>query len=335
MTVMANFRMTVRMALVLLAALTFGLPCGMAAEGDKPGPKAAATTRPAKAPAGGDASAGVDFEQFVLNRSPVPVTRSRGAGPKSPGVAEALPADGSALSGRTCRLGAPNSQGWRSVVLDPVAGKGGPHARRVLPCRLLEQMEAVVSKRPGARFRIWGENATYEDCPYVLPLAVIVVPPPRPPAPKPEVTPPDDKPAPDKPDAPAGIDDVIRDLLKDKPGRAIVLPASRNEAVKDSDGVVAPGVNSPAARARGDIVVDRLVRMIPAAPGRQWSVVRFEADNALTEPPMRLLPCQKRARAETLEVDGLLCVTGRVTFYNGRRYLLLRKVLLQRRLGRF
>ena len=334
MTVMANFRMTVRTALVLLAPLAFGPPCATAAEGDTPEPKAAAATRPAK-PSPDDAARSGDFEQFVLSRPPVPTTRSRDAGDKSPPAGPGLPADGSALNARTCRLGVPDSAGWRSILLEPAAGKSGPRGRRVLPCRLLEQMETVASKRPDALFRIWGENAIYRDRPYVLPLAVIVVPPPAPPAPKPKVPPSDDKPAPDTGDAPAGIDDVIEDLLKENPGRAIVLPARTDETPKSTAGEVAPGVKRPADGVRGEIIVDRLVRIIPAGKGQKWSVVRFEADNTLAEPPMRLLPCQKRARAEKLEVDGLLKVTGRMTFYKGQRYLLLRKVRLQRRLGRF
>jgi len=337
MAMMTNMRITVRTALALLACLTLGLARGTAAEDDKTPPGEAGATRPA---VGGD-----DLERLVLSRPPVPVTRPRGAGKKVPRVGSRLPVDGSGLNNRTCRLSGPDPHGWRSLLFEPGPDKVRPQPRRVLPCRLLEQMEVVVAKQPKTVFRIWGENTVYLNRLYLLPLAVSVVQDsPAPPPAKPKVPAEADKstsPPPARPDVPAkpgepvDVDDVVRELLRDKPERAIVVPVGPGKVTKGSDGAVAPGVKSPAVRARGRIVVDRLVRMELRDSRRTWSVVRFEADNTLAEPPMRLLPCGKLARAEALEADGLLRVTGRVTSYKGHRYLLLRKVLGQHRLGRF
>ena len=341
MIMMVDFRTTVRVALALLACLAFGMSRVTAGEDDKAARPKGSGPAGAAAPAPGRGGTNDDLEQLGLSRPPIPLTRPRGAGKKVAPVGVSFPADGSGLNNRTCRLSGPDSQGWRRLLFEPGADKVRPPARRVLPCRLLEQMETVLAKQPKAGFRIWGENTVYRNRLYLLPLAVRVVQdqPPSPPA-KPKVPPARDKgtsPPPPKTDAPAGVDEVIGELLRDKPERAIVVPDRSGRPKKDSGGAVAPGVKSPAARARGEIVVDRLVRMMsPDDEQKQkWLEVRFEADNALSEPPMRLLPCHKLSRAETLEADGLLRVTGRVTFYRGHRYLLLRKVLHQYRLGRF
>ena len=80
------------------------------------------------------------------------------------------------------------------------------------------------------------------------------------------------------------------------------------------------------------MIVDRLVRVLPD-PASPWWNVRFEADNALGEPPLRVLPSRFLRTAQRL--GGKLRVTGEMTHYKGQSYILLRKVLPERPLGQF
>ena len=344
MRMMRDVQTTWLTAAALGACLALFAPGRCALGDDAAADKGAAEAAPAaSAPAGG--AADDELEQFVLRRGPVPVTRSRSA-PLVAGGAEP-PLYGSALNDRPCRLGPADSQGWREVLFEAVAGQGAARPRRVLPCRLLERMEAVVARQPKTVFRIWGENTVYRGRLYVLPVAVTVAAPaaaPKAPAANKGASPskapgPADKgekPPPAKGGAPAGVDDVTQELLRDQPGRTIVVPARGPATPEEVPGAVAPGVKTPAARPCGEVIVDRLVRLGWADDKKRWSVVRFEADNTLAEPPMRLLPCRMRAWAEALSAEGwLLRVTGQITFYKGRRHVLLRKVLRERQLDRF
>ena len=328
---MMLIRMTWRVTAAMLACVVAG-PAGPAPAADAPGGEA---RPPATQPAG--KAKPVDLERLALSRPPVPATRSRNAVAAARRGA-ALPADGTALNALACRLSAPDARGWRTVQFEPAAGEAPVGPRRVLPCRLLEQMENVAQARAKTVFRIWGENTVYRDRLYILPLAVTVV---RPSVPA--IGPPPTKTPASRPAAggegvkpgPAGIDDVVGELLKDKPERAVVIPTVPADVKGAPDKAVAPGAKPAVGADRGEIVVDRLVRILPQPDG-PWTAARFESDNTLAEPPMRLLPCATLSRAQELAEDGMLFrVTGRTTYYRTRRYLLLRKVLRQRRLGRF
>ena len=62
-------------------------------------------------------------------------------------------------------------------------------------------------------------------------------------------------------------------------------------------------------------------------------MARFESDNTLADEPIRLLPCKLLQKAKRR--GGRLRISGEITRYQGRRYLLLRKVLPERRMGQF
>lgn len=343
MTVHPTIRLAVAGALAcLVLSPPPVLPAADGSDADK------AITAPRSA-AKADKTKADDLERMSLSRQPVPATRGRGARKAAP-QAPVLPAEGSALNALVCQLVAPDDQGWHVVRFEPVDGKAVAAPRRVLPCRLLEQMEAVAKKKPEVRFRIWGENAVYRDRLYVFPLAVTVVrladpAPPADPGQGDESAPRADPKRNSTPatgdgggkGAPASIDDVAAELLKGKPERAVVVPNKPDDPSDKLPDSIAPGIKTPVDPDRGEIVVDRRVRIEPLVEGgRTWLTARFEADNALSEPPLRLLPCRKLALAEHLAGGGRqLRVTGRTTYYKGKRYLLLRKALRQRRLGRF
>lgn len=85
------------------------------------------------------------------------------------------------------------------------------------------------------------------------------------------------------------------------------------------------------------IVADRLIRLVPERE-QGWLLARFEADNTLQQPPLRLLPCKLLEKAEQLAVEAKgrmvrFRVSGQITRYKGRSYLLLRKLIREREMG--
>jgi hypothetical protein len=139
---------------------------------------------------------------------------------------------------------------------------------------------------------------------------------------------------------PADSDEILNALRRDRLGKPVV-PVVRPETRRPNEPSVAPvpkGKVLPAGR--GWTVVDRLVTLAPAKRG-QWMQVRFQSDNTLREPPMRLLPCGILRKAELIAAAAekgktvRLRISGVITFYRGKRFLLLRKALLERDLGRF
>ena len=292
----------------------------------------------------------------LLDRPEVPITRPRDYREKA--TPAELPAEGAMVFDRLCRLER-DASGWMLLTFENGEDEMPESARWVLPCRLLEKMEAVAAKTPGVTFRISGESTRYDNRSFLLLRKVTARMPSEPPAPpkpsKPRKAPPlpapRTKPA-EQPPAKAATppdtsdktspssEDILNQLLKDKPGKPIIPEI---ESVQDVP-VKAPSV-APAPKektlpvGRGNMVVDRIVTLLPAGVGK-WMQVSFVSDNTLREPPMRLLPCVKLTQAEALAVSGAgksvrLRVTGEITVYKGRRYLLLRKLLVERQMGQF
>ena len=134
----------------------------------------------------------------------------------------------------------------------------------------------------------------------------------------------------------ASAADILKGLMRDRPGSPVIAPvagpidpaATRSEAAPTTGREIQPS-------AKGKLIVDRIIRVLATGDG-QWKEVRFEADNTLREPPIRLLPCRHLEWAEAF-VGGTnkLRISGLVTQYKGRRYLLLRKVLRVRDMNQF
>ena len=222
----------------------------------------------------------------------------------------------------------------------------------LLPCEWLEAVENERSS-PQTQFRLTGEVYRYHEAYYLkLQKAVVVTPAPAPPASRPAESAPPPAPvttasrptttAPSS-DTRASAEDIERELVKQGPSRPI-LPA-------------APPAPDPSAAAPGRLLrpgpgrmlVNRLVRLVPAEhdasggaePKRfVWRMLRFEADNTLREPPMRILPSRKLEMLERLSGNGAkpgvqFYVSGGVHTYRGRRYVLLRSVYRKREMGQF
>lgn len=278
----------------------------------------------------------------LFDRKAVPITpAASGASGASRVERSALPPDGVQVVDVRGRLGECDLGGFRTMTLE---GEGQP--RRVLPSAYLEGMEEIYAKDPQTVFLVSGENTVYRGRAYLLVLNVAVD------KVKASTTQPANGPAEGPPahasgasptptvDAATRPDDIIAEMLKDRPGEPVQAPPSpRIAAAKPQPSVAPSRYEDPLPVGRGSMVVDRLAYIVPQGQ-RDWWEIRFLSDNTLREPPMRLLPSKMLERAQRLGVSKnrsavLLRVSGQMTEYQGKSYLLLRKVLVERDMGQF
>jgi len=273
-------------------------------------------------------------DSMLLDRPPVPVTVPRHRADPAP-AGPKLPPEGTQISELRATLRLDSSSGWHVLEFqdEAVARRfGGP---RILPCRLLQRMEQLLVSDGRNTFLVSGETTAYRDSTYLLLRNVAVIA--RPPA----STLPDSSPAngpsavPQAASPPATQADpltaqgVAQRLLGQKSQRRLALPADAQPS--DGQAPTSPPGLEP-SRGQGNMIVDRLVRVLPD-PASAWWDVRFEADNSLGEPPLRVLPGRFLRTAQRL--GGKLRITGEMTHYKGQSYILLRKVLPERQLGQF
>ena len=129
-----------------------------------------------------------------------------------------------------------------------------------------------------------------------------------------------------------------QEFLKDKPLEDLPPPPIGSPVAVGREypetRSVAPVKRKILPPGRGTIVTDRLVRVLPGPQGK-WTMAHLVSDNNLNEPPIPLLPCSLLEKAEELsKIAPTLRITGRLTFWRGRRFLLLRKVHVERDMGR-
>ncbi|MBT3279454.1 MAG: hypothetical protein HN370_08800 [Phycisphaerales bacterium] len=282
--------------------------------------------------------------------------------------------DGEPIISRTIRVRYNDAAGlWMATVLPAPKQRTYP-LLSLLPCRLLEALEPVAKKTPDAQFDITGEICVHEKKSYLLlrratlldPAMPKVAPakPAAPVAPKPDPKKPvSDKPAPKSltvepatlpatksAEASSDTDDLIKGMLTEAaPGKAILTPSAKARTKEENTSPVAPTSKAPAATS--SILVDRIARVIRVRrsladqkagkkPEPFEYELRFVGDNTLREPPMRILPNSKLAEAIKLTTPlgrtrWKLHVSGEVTSYQTRRYVLLRKVMPSRDMGQF
>ncbi len=97
-------------------------------------------------------------------------------------------------------------------------------------------------------------------------------------------------------------------------------------------GAIAPGAPAQTVIREGSYLVDRVGRMTRSADGQQLEFT-FDVDGkALKDPPMVLLPSLKLMAMETAVKgstrDLRFRITGVITEYNSRNYVLLEKVVV-------
>ena len=133
---------------------------------------------------------------------------------------------------------------------------------------------------------------------------------------------------------PVPADQMLSRMLKPQGSGAKVLEPSAEVATDKTSG---PGAVAPRAPVvhlmkEGDKIVDRTGRLTPSADGQRMEFV-FDADGrALRDPPMVLIPNLSLMAMENAvgssSRDLRFRVTGTVTEYKGRNYLLLEKVIV-------
>ena len=106
-----------------------------------------------------------------------------------------------------------------------------------------------------------------------------------------------------------------------------VIDASTGKAA------VAPGAPQINLRREGSYVVDRTARLSRTGADAQQSELTFDSDGqAMKDPPMIILPNLKLMQMENAVTGGAkdlkFKVTGLVTEYKGRNYILLEKVVV-------
>lgn len=279
----------------------------------------------AKVPAGSSRPATAitldDIRAFKMARPSVPVAMPRGVRAKGPAGAK-LPREGAVIAGRVARLVTKGAKDdWKVLQFDKIPGAPDELPRYALPCRLLERMETIAAKRPAVRFRIWGRSTNYKGKSYVLPQSVTVV------APAPASSPTSQPTS-----RPGGGDNLLQRLLLDKSDRAVV-PSAPKGTTTTSVPSRAPSVGAAIAPRRGGIMADRLARVL-SADGDKWYRAHFESDNTLRDPPIMLLPCSLLTVARR-HAGRTVRISGTITHYKGKRYLLLWKVLADRTMRRF
>jgi hypothetical protein len=266
----------------------------------------------------------------LLDRPSVPITPPTSAARVK---AASAPLSDLPIVDRRCRLRQAPESGWAVLKFEDVPPQPslGPH--RVLPCQRLERMEQLIAGEAGAVFRVTGEVMIYQHQAYVLPRTISLETAGEKPQGSgftPASTPPQapSKPVADEPAA-SSSEGVLRELTRNRPAKPLLTPVPREESSSDTQSV-APTAEESAVSDRPGLMVDRLARAVRGADGEWWEV-RFESDNTLRERPMRLLPCRLLEQAQ--KAPGRIVISGEITHYKGRAYLLLRKVLPERDMG--
>lgn len=101
---------------------------------------------------------------------------------------------------------------------------------------------------------------------------------------------------------------------------------------RTSASAVAPGATSTTVLREGTFLVDRTGRLTRGADAQSWEFT-FESDGrAMKDPPVVILPNLKLMAmvdaVKNANRDLRFRITGMVTEYNGRNYVLLEKVLV-------
>jgi hypothetical protein len=134
-------------------------------------------------------------------------------------------------------------------------------------------------------------------------------------------------------DAPSP-DQLLNSMLKPPANSGRVIQPLPDSPKIDAGSGKAVAPNAPAVKLlrEGSPIVDRVGRLTKSADGQQWELA-FEADGkTMQDPPLIILPNLNLAAMESAvsgaSRDLKFRVTGTVTEYKGRNYILLEKVVV-------
>ena len=130
-------------------------------------------------------------------------------------------------------------------------------------------------------------------------------------------------------------DQMLSKMLKPPATQGQPLPPPAAAPTTDATsgrGATAPGSPAVTLRREGSFLVDQVGRLSRSADGQQMEFV-FETDGkTMKDPPVILLPCLKlmgmESAVKTNNRDLKFRISGMVTEYNGRNYVLLEKVVV-------
>ncbi len=283
-----------------------------------------------------------DFSRLLLNRPPVPLSVPR----EAPLAKVILRQPGEDIVNRRCRIEYRPETGWYLLTLLP--GKPGElvQPRWVLPSQWLELVEPHVARQPRQVFEISGEATAYKNRAFIFLHSVALA---KPGGQAVSLAKPAEKPKPAEkskaapkaepaPKASVTPEEIIRDLRRARPGTPLAVPADAGEVTPIAS--VAPAADrEQLSEDRGNMRIDRLVGLVMDESSEWWEA-RFVSDNTLQDQPVRLLPCALLEDAERLTARQRsrtvpLRISGQISQYKGRRYLLLRKVFIEHDLGQF
>jgi hypothetical protein len=133
---------------------------------------------------------------------------------------------------------------------------------------------------------------------------------------------------------PLSPDQMLSQMLKPTGREGRPLPPPEAPAIdrKSGSGALAPAAQSQTVLREGTDIVNRIGRLQKSADGQQPEFL-FDSDGkALRDPPMVLLPNLKLMAIETATMgqsrELRFRVSGVVTEYHGRNYLLLDKAVV-------
>jgi hypothetical protein len=137
--------------------------------------------------------------------------------------------------------------------------------------------------------------------------------------------------APAQPSADQLLNQMLQPAANDK-AAAIAPQAPPAQTPAPLSSAVAPGGAVIGLLREGSDVIDRVGRLQKSADGQQEDFV-FESDGkSLGDPPMGILPNLKLMQMEeasnTVSRDLRFRITGTVTEYRGKNYILLEKVVV-------
>lgn len=276
-----------------------------------------------------------DSPGSLLDRKDIPVTQPAGSnqGDGQP----RLPVSGTILNDRRCRIIKDEESGWVLAMFPQQEGMPDETPRWVLPNRMLAVMQETVADRPEVVFRVTGENTVYDERPFILMQRATI---------ESEHTPSRlvdsaEKRPPADGEKPVEVvsDDVLGELLKDSPGEPVQPPSAEPYEKRKQPPAVAPTVEQQDVLhpGRGNMVIDRIIIVLPTGQG-QWMEASFESDNTGHEPPLKILPSNMLAKAESIAAQKpaeavRFHVSGEITEYRDQRFLLIRKLIEQRDMG--